>query len=173
MPTVNRSAAAIEIAAKYICMEAQTIIPTAESANLATILVIEDEKDIANLLAYRLVREGFRAHVAHDGGEGWRMIEVVRPDCILLDRLLPVQDGWSVCRAVRGHNNAQLAATPIVMLTALGDQDTRIRGIEKGADVFLVNRLAVLHTYQHRLGRPLMTRDHVTLFLYCLSQLLS
>lgn len=118
-------------------MEVQTIIPAAESANLATILVIEDEKDIANLLAYRLMREGFRAHVAHDGGEGWRMIEVVRPDCILLDLLLPVQDGWSVCRAVRGHNNAQLAATPIVMLTALGDQDTRIRGIEKGADVFL------------------------------------
>jgi two-component system sensor histidine kinase/response regulator len=118
-------------------MQVETILPVAETANLPTILVIEDEEDIANLLAYRLKREGYQAHIARDGGEGCRMIETVRPDCILLDLMLPVLDGWSVCRAVRSHNDVRLAATPIVMLTALGDQDIRIQGIENGADVFL------------------------------------
>lgn len=118
-------------------MEVETILPPAETVNLPTILVIEDEEDIAHLLAYRLKREGYQAHVARDGGEGCRMIETVRPDCILLDLMLPVLDGWSVCRAIRNHNDVQLAATPIVMLTALSDQDVRIQGIENGADVFL------------------------------------
>lgn len=118
-------------------MEVQTILPAVDSADLPTILVIEDEEDIANLLAYRLKREGYQTHIARDGGEGCRMIEEVRPDCILLDLMLPVLDGWSVCRAVRGHDDVQIAATPIVMLTALGDQETRVQGIETGADVFL------------------------------------
>jgi signal transduction histidine kinase len=118
-------------------MEGHTILPAADTAHPPTILVIEDEPDIANLLAYRLKREGFQAHVARDGGEGCRMIEAVRPDCILLDLLLPVLDGWSVCRAIRGHHDIRLSATPIVMLTALGDLDTRVQGLETGADVFL------------------------------------
>lgn len=118
-------------------MNLQAISPATETTELPTILVIEDEEDIANLLAYRLKREGYQARIARDGGEGCRMIEAVRPDCILLDLMLPVLDGWSVCRAVRDHNDVQLAATPIVMLTALGDQDIRIQGIENGADVFL------------------------------------
>lgn len=118
-------------------MDLQTILPAAETTDLPTILVIEDEEDIAHLLAYRLQREGYQARIARDGDEGCRMIEAVRPDCILLDLMLPVLDGWSVCRAVRGHNDVRLAATPIVMLTALGDQDIRIQGIENGADVFL------------------------------------
>jgi len=117
-------------------LETQTILPPG-TTDLPTVLIVEDEGDIANLLAYRLVREGFRAHVASDGDEGIRLVEDVRPDCILLDLMLPGRDGWSVCRAVRGHDDARLAATPIVMLTALGDQDTRIQGIEIGADVFL------------------------------------
>lgn len=117
-------------------MEVQIILND-ETTILPTILVIEDEEDIADLLAYRLKREGFQTHVAYDGGNGFRLIETVRPDCILLDLMLPVRDGWSVCHAVRGHEDAQLAATPIVMFTALGDQDTRIQGIENGADVFL------------------------------------
>ena len=118
-------------------MESQTILQATDAADLPTIIIIEDEEDIANLLAYRLKREGFQAHVALDGGEGRRMIEEVRPDCILLDLLLPVLDGWSVCRTIRSHEDVQLAATPIVMLTALGDQETRVEGLETGADVFL------------------------------------
>lgn len=118
-------------------METQTILPAAMTESLPTILVIEDEEDIANLLAYRLMREGYQIHVARDGGEACRLVEAIRPDCILLDLMLPVLDGWSVCRTVRAHKDAQLAATPIVMLTALGDQDVRIQGIENGADVFL------------------------------------
>lgn len=118
-------------------MNAQTLLPIVDSADLPTILVVEDEEDIANLLAYRLRREGFQVQIAGDGGEGCRMVEKVRPDCILLDLMLPVRDGWSVCRTVRAHEDAQLAATPIVMLTALGDQETRVQGIETGADVFL------------------------------------
>ncbi|MHB1350709.1 MAG: hybrid sensor histidine kinase/response regulator [Desulfobulbaceae bacterium] len=118
-------------------MEVETILPAAGSENFPTILIIEDEADIAHLLVYRLKREGFQALVAKDGEEGWRMIEAVRPDCILLDLLLPVRDGWSVCRALRGHHDPRLAATPVVMLTALGDRETRIQGIETGADVFL------------------------------------
>lgn len=118
-------------------MEVQTVLPVAGTAHPPTILVIEDEADIANLLAYRLMREGFQTHVARDGDEGCRMIEAVRPDCILLDLLLPVLDGWSVCRSIRGHHDVRLSATPIVMLTALGDLDTRVQGLETGADVFL------------------------------------
>ncbi|RJX21829.1 MAG: hybrid sensor histidine kinase/response regulator [Desulfobulbus sp.] len=118
-------------------MEVETILPAVGSENFPTILIIEDEADIAHLLVYRLKREGFQALVAKDGEEGCRMIEAVRPDCILLDLLLPVRDGWSVCRTLRGHQDTLLAATPVVMLTALGDRETRIQGIETGADVFL------------------------------------
>ena len=97
------------------------------------VLIVEDDNNIAELLHLYLEKEGFETCVAKDGGKGVELFRQFQPDLILLDIMLPVMDGWSVLRKVRDENN-----TPIIMLTAKGETEDRVSGLEMGADDYIV-----------------------------------
>ncbi|MEA3362882.1 MAG: response regulator, partial [Thermodesulfobacteriota bacterium] len=101
------------------------------------ILIVEDEVELAEILEFNLIRHGFDVLIAVDGLEACRVIGREKPDLILLDLLLPLLDGWEICRMVRSHHDPQIAKTPIIMLSALGSPDDRIRGYDLGADLYL------------------------------------
>ena len=97
------------------------------------ILVVEDDRNISDLIRMYLEKEGFEVRLAYDGGKAVEEFEKQQPDMVLLDIMLPVLDGWQVCERIR-----QKARTPIIMLTAKGDVTDRITGLEMGADDYLV-----------------------------------
>ncbi len=102
---------------------------------MRTILVVEDEKEIRDLLAHYLRREGFAPILADDGETGLAKIRREKPDLVLLDILLPNADGLEVLRSVR--STPEIANTPVVMLTAKGDETDRVVGLELGADDYI------------------------------------
>lgn len=108
-----------------------------ESARGATILVVEDEPELAEILEYNLRRNGYAVRTAGDGLSALRLLAAERPELVLLDIMLPDLDGWEVCRRVRQHADPTLASTPIIMLTALGTLDHRLKGLGLGADAYL------------------------------------
>ena len=97
------------------------------------ILVIEDEEGIVHLLNLYLRDAGYTIVVARDGADGLAMHAREHPDLVILDIMLPALDGFEVCRRIRAWSK-----TPILMLTARGDEDDRIQGLELGADDYLV-----------------------------------
>jgi two-component system phosphate regulon response regulator PhoB len=100
-----------------------------------TILVVEDEKDIRELLRHHLEREHFRVLAASSGEEGLRVARRDHPDLILLDLMLPGLDGLEVCRSLRA--DAETKRTPIVMLTARSEDADVVAGLELGADDYV------------------------------------
>lgn len=103
---------------------------------MKTILVVEDERDLAELIAFNLEKEGFRVLLALDGGEGYRKACSEEPDLILLDLMLPGMMGTDVCRELR--KRPETARTPIIMLTARGEEVDRVVGFELGADDYMI-----------------------------------
>lgn len=101
--------------------------------NNKTVLIIEDDKHTASLVALYLEREGFQAIKAEDGEVGITMVEKHQPIMVILDLMLPKMDGWEVCRHLRRKSNM-----PIIMLTARGDEIDRVSGLTLGADDYLV-----------------------------------
>jgi class 3 adenylate cyclase len=99
------------------------------------ILIVDDEPKNAKLLADLLGHRGYRTERAHDGLEGLRMAQTLRPDLILLDVLMPGVDGFEVCRRLK--NDEALQATPVVLVTLLDAKEDRVKGLEAGADDFL------------------------------------
>jgi two-component system OmpR family response regulator len=97
-----------------------------------SILFVEDDRDIRMLLADFLAREGFAVEVAEDGAAVDRVLARTRPDLVILDLMLPGEDGLSICRRLRARG-----AVPIIMLTAKNDDVDRIVGLELGADDYL------------------------------------
>jgi DNA-binding response OmpR family regulator len=97
------------------------------------VLIVEDDGNIAELLHLYLDKEGFETAVAEDGGKGVELYHSFQPDLVLLDIMLPVMDGWGVCRKIRETGN-----TPIIMLTAKGETTDRVSGLEMGADDYIV-----------------------------------
>jgi len=105
------------------------------------ILIIEDDADIRELLAYNLQKEGFATLEAGDGGLGLTMARTHLPALVLLDLMLPVMDGLAVCRELeRGSTTAPI---PIIMLTAKGEELDRVVGLELGADDYMVKPFSV------------------------------
>ena len=100
------------------------------------ILVVDDDREIRDLLARFLRKHGYRVDSAADGREMWRLLEAGRFDLIVLDLMLPGEDGLSLCRRIRSQE-ANAAAMPIIMLTAIGEEMDRIIGLEMGADDYL------------------------------------
>jgi len=100
-----------------------------------TILVVEDEKEIQDLLAHYLRKEGFSPILAPDGETAILKARKEKPDLILLDILLPKADGLEVLRAIRSDES--IGRTPVVMLTAKGDETDRVVGLELGADDYI------------------------------------
>ncbi len=99
------------------------------------VLVVEDEPDIAALVAYQLTREGYRVETAATGRQALEAVGRDLPDLIVLDRMLPDVSGDDVLRNLRGE--AGTANVPVLMLTALREQEDRIGGLELGADDYL------------------------------------
>jgi two-component system, OmpR family, phosphate regulon response regulator PhoB len=99
------------------------------------VLVVEDESALATLLHYNLEREGYLVFEARDGEEALLIAEEQNPDLILLDWMLPQLSGIEVCRRLRGREESR--NTPIIMLTARGEEGDRIRGLDTGADDYI------------------------------------
>src|SRR5436305_6301430 len=99
------------------------------------ILIVEDDQDIAELVARYLDKAGFTTERAGSGREGLQAIAARPPDLLVLDLMLPHVDGLEICRRVRA--DAATAATPIIMLTARAEESERIVGLELGADDYL------------------------------------
>ena len=97
------------------------------------ILVVEDDRNICDLIHMYLGKEGFDVRIAGDGGKAIEEFQKQVPDLILLDIMLPVMDGWSVCAKIR-----ETSKVPIIMLTAKGEVFDRIQGLEMGADDYVV-----------------------------------
>ena len=96
-------------------------------------LIAEDDTNIAVLLRLYMEKEGFEVTIAPDGGEALRLYRTVRPHIILLDVMMPVMDGWQVCSEIRRESDV-----PIIMLTARGETDDKINGLDNGADDYIV-----------------------------------
>ena len=118
-----------------------------------SILIVEDDKNIADLLRLYLEKEGMTCHVAGDGLEGLEKFHAVQPDLVMLDIMLPSMDGWSVCRKIR-----ETSKTPIIMLTAKGELEDKVSGLEMGADDYITKPfetkevLARIHAVLRRFG---------------------
>jgi phosphate regulon transcriptional regulator PhoB len=102
----------------------------------ASVLVVEDEPDIRNLIVLHLTREGYRCRTAGNGADALREVRDQRPDLVVLDLLLPGMDGLEVCRRLRADPGT--AALPVIMLTAKADEVDRVVGLELGADDYIV-----------------------------------
>ncbi|MCI5624337.1 MAG: response regulator transcription factor [Clostridiales bacterium] len=117
------------------------------------VLIIEDDNNIAELLHLYLEKEGFETQVARDGGKGVELFRSFQPDLVLLDIMLPVMDGWSVLKKIR-----ESGKTPVIMLTAKGELEDRVTGLESGADDYIVKPfemkevLARIHAVLRRAG---------------------
>jgi two-component system response regulator VicR len=97
-----------------------------------TILVVDDEKPIADILQFNLIKEGYKVICAYDGDEALEKVEEIKPDLMLLDIMLPKRDGIEVCREVRKKYDI-----PIIMLTAKDSEIDKVLGLELGADDYV------------------------------------
>ena len=118
------------------------------------VLIVEDDSNIAELLHLYLEKEGFETAVAGDGGKGVEQFRSFRPDLVLLDIMLPIMDGWTVLKKIREES-----AVPVIMLTAKGETEDKVTGLEGGADDYIVKPfemkevLARIHAVLRRTGQ--------------------
>ena len=96
------------------------------------VLIVEDDKNISDLLQLYLQKEGYTVVAAADGGDGLSKFRAESPDLVLLDLMMPVMDGWAVCKAIRAESK-----TPVIMLTAKGETDDKVLGLKTGADDYI------------------------------------
>lgn len=101
--------------------------------SLGKLLIVDDDKNICELLEFALEKEGYSVFSAFDGNQAIKDFESVKPDLLLLDVMLPGIDGWQVCRTIRATSEV-----PIIMLTAKGDTFDKVLGLELGADDYIV-----------------------------------
>lgn len=101
----------------------------------SSVLVVEDEKSIIELVRYNLEQAGYRVQTAEDGQKGLDLAKKNQPDLILLDLMLPKLDGLEVCKELKSHKNTM--SIPIIFLTARGEEIDKILGLELGADDYI------------------------------------
>ena len=97
------------------------------------ILIVEDEKNIVDILSFNLSKEGYETLEAYDGEAGLQLALEQNPDLILLDLMLPKMNGFDVCRSLRRENRS----TPVIMLTAREEETDKVLGLELGADDYI------------------------------------
>lgn len=118
------------------------------------VLIVEDDSNIAELLHLYLEKEGFETKVAKDGGKGVEYFRSFQPNLVLLDIMLPIMDGWTVLKKIREDS-----AAPVIMLTAKGETEDKVTGLEGGADDYIVKPfemkevLARIHAVLRRTGQ--------------------
>lgn len=100
-----------------------------------TILVVEDEENLSMLIEYNLNKVGYKSIIASDGEQAMDRLKESKFDLVILDWMIPKLSGIEVCRRIRG--NSGFNSLPIIMLTALGDENDKIRGLDTGADDYL------------------------------------
>ena len=105
------------------------------------IIVVEDDVDIAELVAFNLERQGWRCRLVHHGGEGWAQIQRQHPDLVILDVMLPGMDGMQIFRAMK--ENEMTRGIPAIFLTARGALDDRLEGLSLGADDYVVKPFSI------------------------------
>lgn len=131
----------------------------------ALILIVEDEAPQAEMIRYNLEKANFRTLVATDGKSGLELAETEMPDIILLDWMLPEMSGIEVCRNLRRH--PELSDVPIIMLTARGEQEDKVKGLENGADDYLIkpyypSELVARVKAILRRSQPSLSKDELT-----------
>ena len=97
-----------------------------------SVLIVEDDPNIRELLQLYLEKDGYAVTLAADGGQGLEKFRSIKPDLVLLDVMMPVLDGWEVCKAIRQESNI-----PVIMLTAKGETDDKVMGLKTGADDYV------------------------------------
>ena len=97
-----------------------------------SVLIIEDDPNIRELLQLYLEKDGYAVTQAADGSQGLEKFRAIKPDLVLLDVMMPVMDGWTVCKAIRAEGS-----TPVIMLTAKGETDDKVMGLKAGADDYV------------------------------------
>ena len=97
-----------------------------------TVLIVEDDHNIADLLRLYLEKEGYKVVIAPDGLKGVEEFRACQPSLVLLDVMLPGMDGWGVCRTIRAESK-----TPIIMLTAKSETEDKVQGLKQGADDYI------------------------------------
>ncbi|MBV2360942.1 phosphate regulon transcriptional regulator PhoB [Thalassococcus sp. CAU 1522] len=112
------------------------------SANQPTVLVVEDEAAQREVLSYNLEAEGFRVALAEDGEEALLLVDEEQPDIIVLDWMLPSLSGIEVCRQLKTRPDTR--GVPVIMLSARSEEIDRVRGLETGADDYVVKPYSVL-----------------------------
>ena len=100
--------------------------------NKQKIMIVDDDKNIAQLIRLLLEKQGYAVTTCENGSEALRLFESIKPDLLILDIMLPGMDGWEVCRSVR-----QQSATPIIMLSAKDETFDKVLGLELGADDYI------------------------------------
>lgn len=103
------------------------------SQNKTKVLIVDDEVNICELIRLYVEKEGYDFVIANDGADAVNKFKSENPDIVLLDIMLPIKDGWQVCREIRAIND-----TPIIMLTAKGETFDKVLGLELGADDYIV-----------------------------------
>ncbi len=131
----------------------------------ARILIVEDEEALCALLEYNIAKEGFEVQIAMDGEEALIKIEEENPDLVLLDWMLPKVSGIEICRQIRA--SADTRNLPVIMLTARGEEDDRIRGLDTGADDYLTKPFSMTELMARlravlRRTRPTLSGDVAT-----------
>jgi len=106
-----------------------------------TILVVDDEEDLLNLLEYNLEQEDFRVLLARDGVAGLEQAREHMPDLVILDIMMPKMDGVEMCRRLR--QDAHLRTIPVMMLTARTEEEDQVEGLDVGADIYLGKPVSV------------------------------
>ena len=97
-----------------------------------SVLIVEDDPNIRELLQLYLEKDGYAVTLAADGRQGLEKFRAIKPNLVLLDVMMPVMDGWAVCKAIRQEGN-----TPVIMLTAKGETDDKVTGLKAGADDYI------------------------------------
>ena len=126
----------------------------------ATILVVDDEDDILDLLRYNLEREGYQTREARDGLEALAVAEAEPPDLVILDVMMPKMDGLEACRRLRQH--AALRTTPVLMLTARTEEEDQVKGLDVGADIYLAKPISIPVLLSQTRALLRSTRRHET-----------
>ncbi len=133
------------------------------TGNQGTVLIVEDDRNTAALVATYLERDGFTPVVIHDGGQAIRIAADCNPVFVILDIMLPNMDGWEICRALRKESNV-----PVLMLTAREEELDRVAGLAMGADDYVVKPFSPRELVERvkailRRSRPVLAAAPATL----------
>ena len=121
------------------------------------VLVVDDDEHTRNLLRDLCESTGFRVVTAEDGHEAWQRVEADKPELVLLDLMMPKRDGFSVLKAIREAD--EFRETPVIILTAMGDIDGKLRGMELGADDYVTKPFKLVEL-QTRITSALTVREY-------------